>query len=265
MGARAQQLNDVDNNAEFPDHFSNISAAYAQHRLTYPPELFQFVSDRAPGHDRAWDCGTGTGQAAVGLSRHFREVIATDASPKQIEQAMQGPNIVYRVAPAEASEIEATSVNVVTVAQVLHWFKLDEFYEEVRRVCIPGGVIVAWCYPSFPSFGDEIDSVSDRFMRDVLDRYWPPEIDYVKEHYKTIPFPFSELPAPRIEARVEWDIGRVAGFARTSSAGQKCIALEGDARFASFVDELSAVWGGHETKRHGTLLLHSRVGRVLDL
>ena len=102
-------------------------------------------------------------------------------------------------------------------------------------------------------------------MRDVLDPYWPPQIDYVKEHYKTIPFPFSALPAPSVESQVEWDLGRVAGFARTSSAGQKCIGLEGDARFVSLDEELAAVWGDYETKRHGTLLLHTRVGRVTGL
>jgi methylase of polypeptide subunit release factors len=68
----------------FKDHFSKQAADYAIFRPGYPRELFDYLGAIAPGRCLAWDCGTGNGQAAVGLASVFDRVIATDASKKQI-------------------------------------------------------------------------------------------------------------------------------------------------------------------------------------
>jgi len=67
--------------ARFQDYFSRVSVSYARFRPTYPSGLFADVARHAPALDCAWDCATGSGQAALGLSRHFREVIATGRKP----------------------------------------------------------------------------------------------------------------------------------------------------------------------------------------
>jgi len=118
----------------FADHFSGVSASYAAFRPRYPDALFDFLARTAPSQDLAWDAGTGTGQAAIGLARHFRHVIATDASNSQIEYATPDPRITYRVAPAETSGLDPSSVDLVTVAQALHWFDRNTFWPEARRV-----------------------------------------------------------------------------------------------------------------------------------
>ena len=60
----------------FNDHFSALSRPYAEFRPTYPPALAAFLAETAPGRERAWDCGTGSGQAAelVRLWPDAREV-----------------------------------------------------------------------------------------------------------------------------------------------------------------------------------------------
>jgi len=68
----------------FADHFSGVSAAYAEFRPRYPDALFEFLARESPARDAAWDVGTGSGQAAAGLARYFRHVTATDASAAQI-------------------------------------------------------------------------------------------------------------------------------------------------------------------------------------
>src|SRR5579872_6065007 len=108
----------------FKDHFSGHAAQYSQFRPTYPDEFFTWLSSLTPRHDRAWDCGTGNGQAAAGLARHFAEVVATDASEKQIAQTEVHPRVTYRVAAAESSDIESHSVDLALVAQAVHWFDL---------------------------------------------------------------------------------------------------------------------------------------------
>lgn len=139
---------------KFKDHFFGHAANYAKFRPNYPRELFEYLASIAPGRGRAWDCATGNGQAAVGLSAFFECVIATDASEKQILGASRSERIEFRVAAAEKSGLESKSIDLVTVAQALHWFDLNAFYAEVIRVLKPRGILAAWCYgPATGRFG----------------------------------------------------------------------------------------------------------------
>jgi hypothetical protein len=52
----------------FTDHFGSVAGAYAHYRPTYPAPLFAWLAAVAPARQRAWDCATGTGQAAVALA-----------------------------------------------------------------------------------------------------------------------------------------------------------------------------------------------------
>src|SRR5215470_15552995 len=116
----------------FKDHFSKQAADYAKFRPRYPQEMFEYLGSMAPSRKLAWDCGTGNGQAAVGLAAVFDRVIATDASERQIAKAQPDDRVEYRVAPAENSGLESDTIDLVMVAQALHWFELDRFYEEAR-------------------------------------------------------------------------------------------------------------------------------------
>src|SRR5438094_3844583 len=108
----------------FKDHFSGHAADYAKFRPNYPSKLFDYLASISPERELAWDCATGNGQAAVGLAERFAKVIATDASAQQIESAQPYPRISYWVAPAEASRIDPDSVDLILVAQALHWFDM---------------------------------------------------------------------------------------------------------------------------------------------
>ena len=52
----------------FKDHFSGHAADYAKFRPNYPPKLFDHLASISPKRELAWDCATGSGQAAVGLA-----------------------------------------------------------------------------------------------------------------------------------------------------------------------------------------------------
>ena len=127
----------------FKDHFSKQAADYAKFRPQYPPELFEYLGGIAPQRKLAWDCATGNGQAAIALASVFERVIATDASEAQIANAEAHAHVEYRVAPAENSGIESDTIDLVMVAQALHWFDLDRFYAEVMRLLKPGGIFAA--------------------------------------------------------------------------------------------------------------------------
>src|SRR5205809_2027105 len=132
---------------KFKDHFSGHAVEYAKFRPHYPDELFEYLAGLiSPRHELAWDCATGNGQAALGLARHFDSVIATDASGQQIASAELNDRISYRVAPAEASGIDSASVDLTLVAQALHWFDIDRFFTEAKRVLKENGVLAISSY-----------------------------------------------------------------------------------------------------------------------
>jgi SAM-dependent methyltransferase len=246
----------------FADHFSSVSAAYAAFRPRYPDSLFDFLAQAAPARDAAWDAGTGSGQAAVGLARHFTHVIATDASSSQIEHATPDPRIRYRVGPAEASDLDDRSVDLVTVAQALHWFDRPRFWAEVRRVLRPGGVIAVWTYILI-EIEPRIDALVRRFYRDVVGPFWPPERRITEERYQTIEFPFAEFVAPNFVIEQPVTLDDVAGYIRTWSATRRFVQQHGDDPVDSLVAELTPVWGGApQQSRLARWPVAMRVGRV---
>ncbi|HVT17307.1 MAG TPA: class I SAM-dependent methyltransferase [Thermoanaerobaculia bacterium] len=249
--------------AGFKDHFSGHAADYAAYRPGYPAALFVYVATLPRGHGLAWDCATGNGQAATGLAPYFARVIATDASPQQIGNARPHPRIDYRVAPAESSGLAAGAVDLVTVAQALHWFELDKFFREARRVLAPGGAIAAWTY-NLARVDPEIDRLTDRLARQIVGAYWPPERRWVDEEYRTIPFPFAEVEPRRIEHEEDWDLGRLLLYFGTWSSCHRYAQETGRDPVKMIQDELAAAWGPPSTLRRIHWPIYMRASRPLD-
>ena len=193
FGGRRPPLQSEDG-MSFKDHFSKQAADYAKFRPRYPRELFEYLGNIAPSRQLAWDCGTGNGQASVGLATAFDRVIATDASEKQIANAQPHERVEYRAAPAESSGIASETVDLIMVAQVLHWFDLDRFYDEVRRVLKKNSVLAASAY-NLLHIEPAIDEVINRYYYEVVGPYWLPERKLV-ENFAELPFPFHELDLP---------------------------------------------------------------------
>jgi len=181
----------------FKDHFSSASDRYAAFRPDYPAALYAWLAGLSTARDTAWDCATGSGQAALGLAPHFRRVVASDASAEQIRHAGPHPGIEYRVAPAEASGLADRSVDLVTVAQAAHWFDLPRFYAEVARVLKPGGVLALWGYGRMVLPGD-MDAPFRRFYGETVGPYWPPERALIDDAYRSLDFPFAEIQPRRL-------------------------------------------------------------------
>ena len=203
----------------FKDHFSGHATDYRAFRPAYPPEMFAFLAEAVPARDLVWDCGTGSGQAAVVLADHFARVYATDASAEQVKNAEQHPRVEYAVAPAEKCPLADHSANLVTVAQAIHWFDFDRFYAEVRRVTRPGGLLAVWTY-DLHDVNPEVDVVLHRLQAEFVGPFWPPERKLVDAGYRTIPFPFPEVAAPRFEKTADWDWPRMAGYMGTWSGDE---------------------------------------------
>jgi SAM-dependent methyltransferase len=242
----------------FKDHFSRQAADYAKFRPGYPRQLFDYLESIAPSCQLAWDCGTGNGQAAGGLASVFDRVIATDASEKQIANAEQHERIDYRVAPAENSGIDSAVIDLIMVAQALHWFELDRFYAEAQRVLKPKGVLAASAY-NLLTIEPAIDEVVNRYYYEVVRSFWPPERKLV-ERFADLPFPFHEIDPPKFEMTAHWNLDHLLGYLRTWSSTQRFIAANQRDPLGEITNELHAAWGNAKQTRRVVWPLTLRVG-----
>jgi SAM-dependent methyltransferase len=244
----------------FADHFSGHARDYARYRPDYPQALFEFLADLAPNRRTAWDCATGSGQAALGLAGRFDTVVATDASTDQIASAARHARVRYAVAVAEAAPLASGSVSLVAAAQALHWFDRARFWEEVRRVLVPSGVIAVWSYHGFHA-GPEVEAVVQRFYKDIVGPYWPPERALVEQGYGALEFPFTPVEPPAFPLEKLWDLPALIGYLRTWSATQRYEAARGHDPLELVREELAAAWGTPERVRTFGWDLDLRIGR----
>lgn len=244
----------------FKDHFSSASDRYAAYRPDYPAALFEWLTGQCVERNTAWDCATGSGQAALGLAPHFRQIIATDASAEQIRHAEAHPAIDYRVAPAEASGLADRSVDLVAVAQAAHWFDLPRFYAEVARVLKPGGVLALWGYGRMELPGD-MDAPFRRFYSETVGPWWPPERALIDDAYRSLEFPFAEIGAPAFFIEVEWSLHRLMDYLSTWSAVKRYQTAQGLDPLPALGAELAPLWGDPDTTRRLQWPLFLRAGR----
>lgn len=241
-------------------HFSGVSADYARFRPRYPADLFAYLAGLAPARDVAWDCGTGSGQAAVTLAEHFEVVIATDLSAEQVAHATPHPRVRYLVAAAERSGVADASVSLVTVAQALHWFDPASFAQEVRRVLRPSGVLAAWGYGRVQVDGPSVQRVLDAFYSGTVGRYWPAERRLVEEGYRSLALPVSEREAPCFRMEADLTLGELLGYVGTWSATQRHRRATGEDPLPALARELSREWGEEDRRRAVRWPLTLRVG-----
>ncbi len=242
------------------EHFSSVAGAYAAYRPSYPAELFGWLAEVAPAPALAWDCGAGSGQGTRGLAERFAHVVATDASRAQIGSAVRAPGVSAWAATAERSAIRTGRVDLIAVAQALHWFDLPAFYDEARRVLRPGGVLAAWTYAD-PRVEGPPAPVLDAFADEVRP-YWPPQRGLVDSGYRGIPFPFAEVAVPAFGMAADWTLDELVGYLGTWSAVGAYRTLRETDPLPGLRATFAEPWGNPATRRRVVWTLSVRAGRV---
>ena len=259
FAARTSQLK---SGMSFHDHFSGHAAGYAQARPTYPEALFDWLALQCSRRELAWDAGCGNGQAAVALASRFARVVATDPSAEQIAQTTPHPRIDYRVEPAEVPTLEPGSVDLVTVAQAMHWFDLERFHASVKRVLRPDGIIAVWTY-GLSNVDADVDTVFRRLYDDVLGPYWPAERRHVENGYAELAFPYAPIETPPFAMQCRWNLDQYLAYLRTWSATQRHLRATGTDAIAELAADFAAAWGDPSEARDVSWPLGLRVGRLL--
>ena len=230
---------------EFKNHFSDKSEDYEKYRPHYPEELFSYLASISEEHETAWDCATGTGQSALSLTNYYSKIIASDTSESQIQNAVKNRKIKYVVASAEHSNLKSNSIDLITVAQALHWFDIKLFTKEIDRVLKKHGLLAVWTY-NLLQIQPDIDEVINHLYKTVLDEYWPKERRLVEEGYKSIFFPFEELNPPSLQMSTEWNLSNLLGYLKTWSAVKKYQLVKNLNPVESIKNDLSELWGDPE-------------------
>lgn len=246
----------------FADHFSATAGAYRAFRPTYPDRLFGRISAACSRRELAWECGAGSGQATGGLVAHFRRVVATDASLAQLS-GLRVPGASPVACLAEAAPLADGCVDLVAVAQALHWFRLDAFYAEVERVARPGAVVAAWTY-SFPTVGPDVDPVLLRFASEEVGPWWPEERRHVDDGYRTLPFPFEARAVEEFETVRSLTSAEVLGWIGTWSAVRRAREALGRDPLEGLREAWREAWptdGSRRTVRWPVRLLLGRAGK----
>ena len=233
---------------------------YAGARPDYPLELFSYLASLCDGRGAAWDCACGNGQASSGLTPHFQSVIASDASIEQLQQAQRNPAIHYVQAEAENRFLTSASVDLVCVAQALHWFDTEKFFRIAGTVLKPGGVIAVWCY-GLTRISTAVDELVDYLYEPVLGSYWPAERKLVENAYRDLDFPFSEMAAPTFELEKSWSLEELLAYLESWSALQRYVKANEKHPLADLISEFRKAWGDGE-RRRVIWPLTLRIGRV---
>jgi len=247
----------------FIDNFSSQSKQYSCSRPTYPESLFEFLFKVTPQNNLAWDCATGNGQAAIGLGKYFKKVIASDASKNQIQHAFKRKNIEYKIFQAENAELENDSVDIVTVAQAVHWFDFDKFYSNVKRVGKKDGIIAVWSY-DMHRISPQLDKITERLdiEGEILGSYWDKEAKYVKEKYETIAFPFKEISVPVFKTTLQWNLLQLWDYMKTWSSVKKYYSKNKLDPLDLIKPEIKALWANELDKKKVTWYINIRAGII---
>ncbi|KAL3370640.1 hypothetical protein AABB24_007610 [Solanum stoloniferum] len=251
---------------------------YSKVRPSYPEELFNFITPKTPCHDLVWDVGTGSGQAAKSLAKYYKNVIATDTSPKQLEFAAKVPNVryIHTSAKMSMSEIESkigaeSSVDLVTSAQAMHWFDLPTFYPQVKWLLKkPNGVIAAWCY-TMPQVNNSVATIFEKF--DIVSGpYWESPRKVVDEKYKTIDFPFEAVDGCDHNGPFEFKIEKVMDldsyftYLKSWSAYQTAKEKGVELLSEDFVDKFTSAWNEDgKSEKKVTYPIYLRIGKIGNL
>jgi len=137
------------------DLFANQAKEYAIYRPQYTssflgnivlkanPELtsLEQISSTKKLEKRAVDVATGTGFVASFLADFYSSVTGIDQSKNQLTNAIKKDNIEYKTGSAYDLGIEKESVDLITIAQAIHWLDTNKFYDECARVLKKNGAL----------------------------------------------------------------------------------------------------------------------------
>ncbi|MEM1243318.1 MAG: hypothetical protein AAGG80_00690, partial [Pseudomonadota bacterium] len=144
-----------------------------------------------------------------------------------------------------------------------HWFKLNEFYDEVQRIIKADGIIAAWCYNKFRTDDPELNLIVDKLHQLITN----PNVlhqsrKYVHEEYKTIPFPFKKITTPNFYMTETVDYDFLINYLETYPGIIELRQNNGNKNIDVLYQELKKLWGHSKQKNKLIWPLYLLVAKV---
>lgn len=232
---------------------------YAQFRPTYPDSLFDWLAQQCEHTRCALDVAAGSGQATLALLPHFEMVCACDASLDQLNGLADWSGAWRFAAQGERLPLRDGVIDLLVVAQALHWFATPAFFSEVKRVLAADGLFCAWCY-SLLRIEPTLDAVIDCLYGETLKGYWPPGRASVDAGYRDVQAPFATIDSPDFAIEVHWTLPQLLGYLRTWSAVKQWQQVHGRDPVTELEPGLLRLWGARGQQRCIRWPLHVLAG-----
>jgi SAM-dependent methyltransferase len=243
--------------------FGGWANAYANFRPDYPAALFDWMAVNSPSRQCALDIGCGNGQASLPLTAHFTQVLACDSSHEQLQQVTERSGLHLCAADACYLPVKSHSIDLLTVAQALHWFAGPAFFTEVQRVLKSGGLFCAWCY-GLMTISPAIDALVKELHSVLLKGYWPQGRASVDAGYSDIQCDFPRIRVPDFAIELDWTFAQLTGYLKTWSAVQRWQGEHGRDPLELIHDRLADAWGDTEQRQFVRWPLHFISGYPLS-
>lgn len=168
---------------------------YMEFRPQYPTALFEEIYSHHRKYGGQWDlahdAGTGPGIVAEELSKQFAIVAASDPSHYYLEVARarllssswqesktnetgshQERFLFGRYTAEDMSQwLAPSTVDIVTIAEAIHWTEYDKVVMSALRVLKPGGTLAIWVYGTCPFIDQgKGNSGAESEAQELLDR-----------------------------------------------------------------------------------------------
>ena len=170
------------------DNFTGKAEAYDKGRPSYPKAAIEYICSLIPQDAIFADIGAGTGKFTVTLAERNYSVFAVEPNAdmrRQLAITLKPfPNVKIIDGTAESTTLSEHSVDAITVAHALHWFNLETFRAECRRIVKPGGLVII--VYNLTQGGEMITlskQIADAFFIHPIVFDFPNPMDYTRDRW----------------------------------------------------------------------------------
>jgi SAM-dependent methyltransferase len=210
-------------NSGFQSKFGHAPDEFQRYRPGYPSELFEPILAHVPVDRRgcAIDLGAGTGIATANLMPHFRRVIAVEPDAQMAAKLAElHPGAEVQVISAEDCEQDSQSVDLVTIANALHWMDAGCVFANVVRWLQPEGALAVFDLP-LPKAGPDVNAITKDEFRGPWKPFRDPRLNRTVTYREQVALApglriVEDLKIPHF---VSWSPREYAGFWSSTSYG----------------------------------------------
>lgn len=209
--------------ASFQPKFGHAAEEFQRYRPDYPPALYEHILAQIPEsrRERAMDLGAGTGMVAGHLISYFGEVIAVEPDAGMAAKIAElFPRVTVRNVTAEECAQTPESVDLITIANALHWMEAERVFANARSWLRPRAVLAVFDRP-LPKTTAAVDAIALGEFRGP----WKPHRDerlgkkYVWQDQARAAAGFELVEETKFSYVIRMSPADFAGFWRSTSYG----------------------------------------------